>query len=323
MKTDEKLYIKSDDVEKVVADYFDSNAIKVEQQQIRRVNIKGNRIYAQVDGDGNIKYAPSHTTVIHTQSKMPQGILIWYANNGAEYCRWFLDRSADYGKYLHAVYARLFKGEKYPFDINLIEEDLKEFCWKNDMDYNDVARWYKKENRDIRKDVYGFLHWVKEKEVKPLAIEVPLFTSEYAGVIDLVCELTWRKKRIKAIVDFKSTLKVIDNYDDYAVQLYSQKKLVEQILQIPIDMLFNFAPRNFRLPVGESVKPYEFKNQTENPVAFKWDHYLAMYQADMPEIELQKTNFTSIDVSLETSLDEVTEDENLEDFILDGTKGEF
>jgi hypothetical protein len=311
---DEKLYIKSDNIEDIRAEYFDYDALQCAPQEIKRVNNNGNRMYAVIDENYNVNYSVSHTTPLRLLP-IPHGLLKWYTDNGMKYCKWFLEQSGNYGTYLHSVYARLFLGESYFFDVNDIEADLKKFCFDNDFDFNELAKWYKEEKRDIRKDIYCFKFFVKERDVKPLAVEIPLWTPEFSGVVDWIVEMNWNKKRITAIIDVKSGMK--NFYESHEIQLYAQNILVKKCLpNIKVDKVFNFAPSNFRMPPEEGSKFYKLQDQTGSKSGYKWHHLLAMCRKELPEIEVEKESFFSGEVTMETDIKDMIITENIEDDII-------
>jgi hypothetical protein len=120
----------------------------------------------------------------------------------------------------------------------------------------------------------SFAQFCAEKEVKVEAVEVPLLSDNlgYAGTIDLVCELTFNRKRIRAIVDLKSGRNGF--MEEYELQLEAYRQLWNvNYPDLPVAMTFNFSPKDWR-----KEPTYELKNQTESGNLFKWPLMLAMYQ---------------------------------------------
>jgi hypothetical protein len=127
---------------------------------------------------------------------------------------------------------------------------------------------------ELKKDLLAFAAFCNEKEVRPIAIEVPLVseTLDYAGTLDLVCELTFNRKRVRAIVDLKSGKNGF--YEDYEIQLEAYRQLWnDQFPTMPIDMVFNWAPKDWR------DKPtFDLKNQTDAESAAKWPLLVQIYK---------------------------------------------
>jgi len=113
-----------------------------------------------------------------------------------------------------------------------------------------------------------------------------------ATTIDIVCTLKFGKKTVTAIIDLKSG--AVDR-EDYQMQLYVSKALWEQEFpNIKIDMLFNYAPNDYRIgslfsyihatKKGEKsyFKPYDFKNQTDvkEITKWQWKKYLSLFHGN-------------------------------------------
>ena len=116
-----------------------------------------------------------------------------------------MEQSAQYGTYLHHLFGRILLGAEYSFDENV----LLTLTGGIVEDFDEMYRWYKEEKRDIRKDVYGFVKWVRDYNIRPLAIEYPLM-NEYgvcAGCVDLVClaKFELNEEDCIVMVDYKKS----------------------------------------------------------------------------------------------------------------------
>ena len=126
----------------------------------------------------------------------------------------------------------------------------------------------------IRKDVLAFAQFVRDYNVKPLAIEIGLVSPVYhfAGCVDMPCVMTDPKtgKAFTAIVDFKSGRKGF--YEEHELQLHLYRMMWEDNFpEVKIDRLYNFSPKDWR------TKPtYNLKDQTESVNAQKLPHLLAL-----------------------------------------------
>jgi len=127
----------------------------------------------------------------------------------------------------------------------------------------------------IRKDVLAFAQFVRDYNVKPLAVEIGLVHPDYhyAGCIDLPCVMTDPKtgETFPAIVDFKSGRKGF--WEEHELQLHLYKWMWNvNYPDAQIERVFNFAPKDWR-----TDKPtYTLKEQTGSVNAAKLPHLLAL-----------------------------------------------
>jgi hypothetical protein len=101
--------------------------------------------------------------------------------------------------------------------------------------------------------------------VKPLAIEIILYhpADGYAGALDIVCEMDWKKARVRAVIDIKSGRKGF--YESHEIQLKAYQTMWDiHFPELPIDKIFNFSPKDWR-----TSPTYNLKDQTESKNACK------------------------------------------------------
>jgi hypothetical protein len=284
------------DIELVKAEFLDDTYIIPQNDIIYRTHINGDRFYFRMDEEGNPIVKASTTTIIKKYSPMSPFLLKWWCDKGYDNAKAALDESSMYGTFLHILWAKLL----LRFQIDMSEPGLKEhlakYCEKENIDFKyNFKEWHKK----IKQDLIGFVQWVQDYKVKPIAIEMSIIGEKYSGTIDLVCELIMNEflntetgfveqDKIIAIVDWKSGRN--DFYDDYVVQLESYKELWnEKFPDKKVERIFNYGCKDYRLPIGKTVTPYRFKEQTNNPIRARWQYYLDMYTSENPEIKLEST----------------------------------
>jgi hypothetical protein len=149
----------------------------------------------------------------------------------------------------------------------------------------------------LKQDVKAFEVFVKEHQVKPIAIEMPLISLKYkiGGALDLVCQMRIgtgqngavlksdikydkegnikedKTRWITAIIDWKSGRNGF--YPEHEVQLHLYKPLWEENFpNILIDSVFNWAPKDW-----ESEPDYKLKCQDNSLERFNTAAYLSIF----------------------------------------------
>jgi len=160
---------------------------------------------------------------------------------------------ASYGTFLHMQCAQLLINGTY--DLDKLSGLLTPFLVTEQLP-PDRIKW----TEELKKDILAFAQFIIDRNVKPLAIEICLFhpTDGYAGAIDLVCELDFDRKRIRAIVDLKSGRKGF--YESHEVQLGAYWEMWKiHFPNTTVDKVFNFSPKAWK-----SSPTYNFKDQTDS-----------------------------------------------------------
>lgn len=310
-------------IEQVKATFLDDVFVVPQDEIIHRIDYKGSRYYAKmIDGKPVLK--PSVTSIIGKYHPMSPYLLKWYCDLGYEKAKAILEEKALYGTFCHILWAKLLL--KYNIDLseagikqeiaNLFEKEQKEFIY-------DFKEWHKL----IKQDMIGFVQWVQDYKIKPWFIELTLHGDTHSGTIDLGCQATFKvyNKSTKIydlivkniLVDWKSGRKGF--YDSYAIQLLGYFVLVNtKFRNTHFSEIWSYGCKEFNLPIGSSVTPYEFKNQTDNPACNKWKHYLAMQMEDEPKVELpEKSEIQEIIINIETDINSCIKTVNLLDFLED------
>lgn len=212
------------------------------------------------------RYYPSVTSVIRATTPTPPGLLEWMKRLGSD-ADAVRDERAEYGTFLHAQIGRLLMEQSYDLDL------LPERCLVAAPDPATARVWY----HDAKKDLLAFAAFQREREVVPVAVEVVLKSeSGYAGAIDLACVLTWKRKRIAALVDLKSGRKGF--YESHEIQLGMYRAMWEENFpDIPVAAVFNWSPKDW-----QDRPTYNLKDQTGSVAAGKIPHLIAAFQVGAP-----------------------------------------
>ena len=254
-------------VEEIKALFFNRSALREPPYKVYQLNSDGHRYYYRFEGGVPVFY-PSVTTLLKQTMPTPPSLIDWMLTNGKDGAIEKRDRAAAYGTFMHIQFEQLLISRKYDFDN--VPAILAAYMESENLPDRVFSEWYGK----IRKDVLAFAQFVRDYEVKPLAIEIGLVNPEgrYAGCIDLPCEMTDPKSGeiFTAIVDFKSGRKGF--YEEHELQLHLYRKMWNlNFPDTPVQRVFNFSPKDWR------TKPtYNLKDQTDSKNAEKLPHLLAL-----------------------------------------------
>lgn len=254
--------------EEIRAVYFNRDALREPAYRIYQLNSEGHRYYYRFNEAGEPEFYPSVTTLLKQVMPTSPFLINWMLENGKEGATEKRDLAAAYGTFMHIQFETLIINRKYDFErvpglilAYLEQENLPEKCF---------LEWLPK----IKKDVLAFAQFVRDYNVKPLAIEIGLVhpDNHYAGCIDLPCVMTDPKSgnTFTAIVDFKSGRKGF--WEEHELQLHLYRPLWNvNFPDYPVERLFNFSPKDWR------TKPtYNLKDQTDSPNAAKLPYLLAL-----------------------------------------------
>ncbi|MBQ2855531.1 MAG: hypothetical protein IJE78_00190 [Bacteroidaceae bacterium] len=283
-------------VEQIQAEFFNEDALQEQPEPVYRLDSSGHRYYYTFDEDGEPRFFVSVTTLIKQTLPTSPSLVKWIADMGYEESQRFAQERAQYGTFMHAQIAELLITRSY--NLNLIRERLRMFIESEQLpsDFMGYAD-------DFKKDILAFAQFMKDTDLKPLAIELVLTNPEdgYAGAIDLAAELTIeekgffgefyktganagkpketkRQRRIRAIIDFKSGRKGF--FPEYEIQLHAYMKMWNMHFEAhPIEKVFNWSPKDWR----GKTPTYNFKDQTDSKNAKKLP-----YLVELARIEDEK-----------------------------------
>lgn len=292
-------------VEQIQAEFFNEDALQEQPEPVYRLDSSGHRYYYTFDEDGEPRFYVSVTTLIKQTLPTSPSLVKWIAEMGYEESQRFAQERANYGTFMHAQIAELLISRSY--NLNLIRERLRMFIESEQLpsDFMGYAD-------DFKKDVLAFAQFMKDTDLKPLAIELVLTNpvDGYAGAIDLAAELTIeekgffgefyktganagkpketkRQRRIRAIIDFKSGRKGF--FPEYEIQLHAYMKMWNMHFEAhPIEKVFNWSPKDWR----GKTPTYNFKDQTDSKNAKKLP-----YLVELARIEDEKRDNTVVSCS--------------------------
>ena len=255
-------------VEEIRAVYFNADALREPAYRVFQLNSDGHRYYYRYNEAGEPEFYPSVTTLIKQVMPTPPALLDWMIANGRDGATEKRDLAAAYGTFMHIQFENLIINRKYDFDAAPVV--LLEYMERENLPEKVFAEWLVK----IRKDVLAFAQFVRDYNVRPLAVEIGLVHPEhrYAGCIDLPCVMTDPKtgNHFTAIVDFKSGRKGF--FEEHELQLHLYRDMWNvNYPDATVERVFNFSPKDWR------TKPtYNLKDQTDSVNAKKIPYLLAL-----------------------------------------------
>lgn len=254
-------------VEEIRAVYFNADALKEPPYRVFQLNSDGYRYYYRFKADGTPEFYPSVTTLLKQVMPTPPALLDWMVANGKEGSTEKRDLAAAYGTFMHGEFEKLIINRRYDFDN--VPATLLAYMEREHVPESLFSQWLVK----VRKDVLAFAQFIKDYNVKPLAVEIGLVHPKfrYAGCLDLPCVMTEPKtaKTFTAIVDFKSGRKGF--YEEHELQLHLYREMWNVNFDKPIERVFNFSPKDWR-----NKPTYNLKDQTDSVNAKKLPYLLAL-----------------------------------------------
>jgi len=244
---------KDTTIEKMSPIFFDATALLKQPEALYRLDSTGHRYYYRFNPDGEPEFYTSVTTLIKNTLPTSPYLIKWLIDKGGDNGKDEAMERASYGTFLHTQCAQLLMGGKY--DLDKMSEVLVPFLVKEGLSPDRIS-W----TEELKKDVLAFAQFIIDRNVKPLAIEICLYhpTDGYAGAIDLVCELNFDKKRIKAIIDLKSGRKGF--YESHEVQLGAYLEMWKiHFPNSPVDKVFNWSPKAWK-----KSPTYNLQDQSES-----------------------------------------------------------
>ena len=282
--------------EQLSAVFFDSQALREPNYRLCQLNARGQRYYYSMNESGTELY-PSVTTIL--KKVMPENTILtnWRIDLGKDASESYTMDRARFGTFVHGLLQELVISRR--FDLSSVREKLGKFIEREHLPMS-----FMEHEDEVKYDMLSFAKWMREYDVRPLAVEICLYHPElkFAGMLDLVCNMRKvsieeetkaiekakgkedkiaeiRKageERITAIVDFKTTTKAF--HDSHAIQLGLYKMMWDATFpEVPIDAIANVSPKEWWKTAKKQVS-YQFDWQTENEVLKQIPYLLELYK---------------------------------------------
>lgn len=239
-------------IERLLPMFFNADALVKQPEALYRLDSSGHRYYYLFENEEPVFYT-SVTTLIKNTLPTSPFLIKWLIQQGGDNGKDEAMERAVYGTFLHSECAQLLINGTY--DLDSLSGKLVIFLTKEQLPPERV-KWAD----ELKKDILAFAQFIIDRNVKPLAIEICLYhpTDGYAGAIDLVCEMDWDKKRIRAIIDLKSGRKGF--YESHEIQLGAYLEMWKiHFPDISVDKIMNFSPKAWK-----KSPTYNLQDQTNS-----------------------------------------------------------
>lgn len=171
-------------IEEMKPIFFDKNALVLPNYKLYQLNSKGKRFYYFLDEEGNPFFMPSVTTILSAVMPENKFLTDWKLSMGKEKAEAYTAERAAYGTFMHGCYEQLIVNRTY--DLDKLREELAKYIERNELPAGFIVH-----AEDLKKDILAFAQWIRDYDVKPIAVEVSLYHPElgYAGMVDLVASV--------------------------------------------------------------------------------------------------------------------------------------
>lgn len=237
----------------------------------------------RIDGFGPRWYFDTETLRVYLSNTsfckavLPEDpyLVKWKVDNGEKRAYEILVETSHYGNIMHLTIEEYAKSLMYA-QLHNIEAGAPLMTWREIAtlcsDYCTEHRIMYLEDRflkQIRKHILSFAQLVADKNIVIKAVERFLkwdITDEVglAGTVDMEVEMDFQRRRVPAIIDFKSGMKGF--WPSSELQLHIYKMMLPDV-----EMCFNWSPKDWQ--IGKTPS-YNFKNQTKSNMALKLPNFI-------------------------------------------------
>ncbi len=284
-ETFDKTIYKSNDltVEEVKALYFDKDALFESGIRLYRINVGSNRFYYKLDELFNPDIFHSVTSFLQMVVVKGFGLIEFYKSKTKAEAEAIMNEGADYGTVCHILCTDfLINGKLNVPDIELriaeyLRDQGKQFRY-------DITKWAE----HMRNDIFAFVQWVKDYDVKALAVEIPLISKKNGtgGMLDIVCVMN---DRLPNKTQIEARDKAQKAYDKAKKAKEPVRKL-RKALKAAQDKI---TPRRINALVDIKSKIGSF-SENGNRGTFYAEHelqlheYRALLKENFPALKIQK-----------------------------------
>lgn len=300
--------------EEMKAMYFNASEMKDVPYRLYQLNTRGERYYYVFDKDENPIFYPSVTTILHRVAPENKVLTDWKLKLGKEQADAYTAERAAYGTFIHGQLESMIIAQRYNLDA--LQDELVKYVEREKLPQG----FAESHIEEAKADMVAFARWMWDYDVKPIAVEVALYspTMEVAGMTDLVASIrsiprseeqkfidkckgdAEKEKKVRAmcgeringIVDFKSGKKGF--YESYEMQLEIYRRMWNETFpECEIDRIFNLAPKDW-MGTAKKIPSYNFEEQTNKPSLAKVDIILQLYKACEADAERKIVNISGI-----------------------------
>lgn len=280
-------------------DFLDTEALKPPPYTLKRFRSSSGgkqRYYYEMVGDTPILYSSLTTMLAKAYPEEFNALEEWRVSmrvQGKDPDKIAQER-ADYGTIMHILYGHFLVGKEIPVTISGLTEYLK----SDEVDDQSTVEKIVNKSKlveELVKDLLSFAQWVKDFNVRPLAIELMLRDPDLkvGTPIDLYAEMDLPIKGnfgevykqgpnkglpkestqilpVRVIVDFKSGKKGF--YAKHALQLEIGKRIfLKNYPNEKVDFIYNFSPKDWR-----TSPSYNFTDQSNSPYLIEIEEVLGI-----------------------------------------------
>lgn len=238
------IYVEPKVLELLQAVYVDAETI-VPDYTLYRYQRGAVRRYFRIEPDAVFWYVGG-TSVVSAVTPKGDHLMKWmFAQGSIEAANAVRDNRADYGTLMHIEYTKFLRDGTYNLDA--VPKVIAEYAKERWLQAGEVEGW----EQELQKGMLALTQFTADREVKPIAIELPVYSDALgiATVIDLVTTMkkTDKGKKVVGLGDWKSSRSGFHDGTAQQVGLNSlifQERFKEK--KWKPEYLFNYRPKDWR-----------------------------------------------------------------------------